>query len=267
MSEKTQLPQPTGRADNRARRRGFPVLLFGVVVFLIGNSVPRLDLQASSIRQHLSSYLTPKPSFTVADLESAKCPPQPTILDKGSDWNPLNDELFVELASKRLSKAVQINTVSSDGMPMDATDPAFDHHYVLSKWLESEYSKLYSKPLKHEYVNTHGHLYTWEGSNPKLKPILLMAHTDTVPVLPATLESWTFEPWSGRIEVDVLPDTPGKWIWGRGASDCKNQLLGTFNAVERLVTEGYKPERTILVANGFDEEVRARFNRVDVPSC
>ena len=176
-------------------------------------------------------------------------------MDKGSDWNPLTDSKFVELASARMSKVVQINTVSFDGMPMEASDPAFDKHYALSKWLESEYSKLFKSPLKHEYINTHGHLFTWEGSNPKLKPILLMAHTDTVPVLPATVDQWTFEPWSGKIEADVTPDTPGKWIWGRGASDCKNQLLGTFNAIERLVTEGYKPERTILIANGFDEEV------------
>ena len=239
MSEKTGLPARTAASGRAAPRRGFPVILLAIIAFFTGNSLPSLSLQARSFLQHhYNSYFPAGPSYTVADFESAKCPPQPPLISKGSDWNPLHDDIFVELASKRISKAVQINTVSFDGMPMEAADPAFDKHYDFSKWLESEFSKLYQKPLKHEYVNTHGHLYTWEGSNPKLKPILLMAHTDTVPVLPATLDAWTFEPWSGKIEADVLPDTPGKWIWGRGASDCKNQLLGIFNAVERLVTEG-----------------------------
>ena len=44
---------------------------------------------------------------------------------------------------------------------------------------------------------------------------------------------------------------------GRGVNDCKNSLMGIFGAMERLVTEGFEPERTILVANGFDEEVSA----------
>ena len=256
MSEKGSSPSRVGLQRQTAPRQGFPVILLAIVVFFIGNSLPRIDLAVRSfLRHHYDNYLVPGPSYTIADLESSKCPPQPPLISKSSDWNPLHDDVFVELASKRISKAVQINTVSFDGMPTEASDPAFDKHYDFSKWLESEFSKLYKQPMKHEYINTHGHLYTWEGSNPKLKPVLLMAHTDTVPVLPATLDAWTFEPWSGKIEADVLPDTPGKWIWGRGASDCKNQLLGTFNAVERLVTEGYKPERTILIANGFDEEV------------
>ncbi|ORX36637.1 hypothetical protein BD324DRAFT_681411 [Kockovaella imperatae] len=229
-------------------------VLLAAVVFLLGNSLPKISwISIPGVSEALNKE--PSTKYSVSDLTAAKCPPQPPLLDKGSDWNPMTDDAFIELASKRLSKAVQIDTVSFDNMPMDASDSAFDKHYKLSEWLESEYPNLFKAPLKHEYVNTHGHLFTWEGTDSKLKPILLMAHTDTVPVLPATLDQWTFEPWSGRIESDVLPDTPGKWIWGRGSSDCKNQLLGTFNAVERLVQEGYKPERTILIANGFDEEV------------
>jgi Gly-Xaa carboxypeptidase len=30
--------------------------------------------------------------------------------------------------------------------------------------------------LKHELFNTYAHLFTWEGSNNTLQPIILMAH-------------------------------------------------------------------------------------------
>jgi Gly-Xaa carboxypeptidase len=78
---------------------------------------------------------------------------------------------------------------------------------------------------------------------------------DTVPVLPATLDLWTYPPFEGTITKDASPSTPGTWVWGRGSSDCKNSLLGIYAAIERLVSEGFQPERTILISNGFDEEV------------
>lgn len=192
--------------------------------------------------------------YTVAQLDQAKCPAQPRPLDVGNNWDPITDEAFSKLAAERLSKAVQINTESFDDLPQDPTDPIFDKHKKFSEYLESEYPALYNSPIDHEFVNTHGHLFTWKGSNPDLKPILLMAHIDTVPVLPATLDQWTFPPFEGKIVVNATKNTPGTWIWGRGSSDCKNQLLGIYNAVEKLVQEGFQPERTILIANGFDEE-------------
>jgi Gly-Xaa carboxypeptidase len=47
-------------------------------------------------------------------------------------------------------------------------------------------------PLVHETlalkkINAHALLYTWQGSNLSLKPTLLMAHQDVVPVPAATI--------------------------------------------------------------------------------
>lgn len=89
--------------------------------------------------------------------------------------------------------------------------------------------------LDHEMINTHAHLFTWPGTNTSLQPLILMAHEDVVPVLPATENKWTYPPFEGKID-----DT---WVWGRGSADCKNQLMGIMNAVEKLVEEGFKPER------------------------
>ncbi|WRT66399.1 uncharacterized protein IL334_003355 [Kwoniella shivajii] len=202
------------------------------------------------------SFSSIKP-YTEVELlakDSARCPVQPPTLNIGKDWDIVNDKIYAELATKRLQKAVQINTESYDDLPSNASDPKFDKHFEFAHFMEVEYTKLFTE-IKHETVNVHGHLFTWEGTNKKLKPILLMAHTDTVPVLPATLDQWTYPPFNGTVTHDATPNTPGTWIWGRGVSDCKNTLLGIYGAVERLITEGFKPDRTIIIANGFDEEI------------
>lgn len=64
------------------------------------------------------------------------------------------------------------------------------------------------KHLKLEKVNELGLLYTWEGSDPDLKPLLLMAHQDVVPVNNETLSSWKFPPFSGHYD----PETD--FVWG-----------------------------------------------------
>lgn len=58
---------------------------------------------------------------------------------------------------------------------------------------------------------------------------------------------WTHPPFSGHYD--------GKFIWGRGASDCKNQLLAILNAVEALITADFRPRRTLILSFGFDEEI------------
>ncbi len=182
------------------------------------------------------------------------CPVQPPALDVGSSWDILHDWMYADLAASRLSQAVQIRTESFDDLPTNASDPAWEKHDAFAHFLEVEFPKVYGA-TKHESVNSHGHLFTWSGSKPDLQPILLMAHIDTVPVLEDTVGLWTYPPFEGIIAVNGTKTTPGTWIWGRGSSDCKNQVMGIMGSVERLVTEGFKPERTILIAFGFDEEV------------
>lgn len=57
---------------------------------------------------------------------------------------------------------------------------------------------------------------------------------------------WTYPPFSGYFD--------GQWLWGRGASDCKNALIGLLSAVEDLLQQGWEPTRTVVLAFGFDEE-------------
>lgn len=96
-----------------------------------------------------------------------------------------------------------------------------------------------------EKVNTLGLVYTIEGSDPSLKPTLLAAHQDVVPVPDES--TWTHPPFAAVYD--------GEWLWGRGASDDKNSLTALMSAVETLLSdEEWKPTRTIVLAFGFDEE-------------
>ena len=45
------------------------------------------------------------------------------------------------------------------------------------------------------------------------------------------------------------------FIRGRGAIDNKSAVLGTLEAVEMLLAEGFQPARTVHLAYGHDEEV------------
>ncbi len=140
--------------------------------------------------------------------------------------------------AEHLAASIRCKTVPLDekGTP----DPkAFKQ---LHQMLEKTYPLVHSK-LKREVVNGFSLLYTWQGSRPELEPVMVMAHQD---VVSANADDWTHPPFEGVI-------TDG-FIWGRGTLDIKNQLIGIMEAAEKLLQQGYRPERTILFGMGHDEE-------------
>lgn len=97
-------------------------------------------------------------------------------------------------------------------------------------------------------------IYELPGTNLSLKPLFLTAHQDVVPVLPATLSQWDQPPYSGHYD--------GTYIWGRGASDTKGSLIAIMVAIEHLLeTTDFKPERTIVLGFGSDEERGGQVSR------
>ena len=113
-------------------------------------------------------------------------------------------------------------------------------------FLEKTYPAIHSK-VSREIVSGYSLLYKWEGKNPALKPFVLMAHQDVVPIEEATQSLWTVDPFAGEVKEG--------FIWGRGTTDDKINLISIFEATEKLLLEGYQPERTIYFAFGHDEEV------------
>jgi len=145
-------------------------------------------------------------------------------------------------AAESLSQAVQLQTISfQDPAQVDKAAFLAFHDFLAKRY------PLVHQHLKKEVVNGLGLLYTWEGSDPKAKPIILCAHQDVVPIAPGTTQDWTYPPFSGKIA--------DGFIWGRGTMDDKGSLIAILEAVESLLAEGYRPTRTIYLASGQDEEV------------
>ena len=97
-------------------------------------------------------------------------------------------------AAERLAGSLRIPTIShEDPAAFDA-----DAFRALHGYLQEAFPRVHSL-LERETVQTHSLLYTWRGSEPSLKPILLLGHLDVVPVEPGTEKSWEEAPFGGRI--------------------------------------------------------------------
>lgn len=149
-------------------------------------------------------------------------------------------DLDAAAAVEHLSRALRCRTVSH--VDVSLTDYAeFDRLHEL---IYASYPHLMAQAT----VETFGHslLFTIPGSDEGLAPALLMAHQDVVPVVAGTERDWTHDPFSGHVDED--------FVWGRGALDIKEMLIGELEAVEYLLARGARPRRTILLAFGEDEE-------------
>ena len=79
----------------------------------------------------------------------------------------------------------------------------------------------------------HSVLITIPGRDPALKPLLLMAHQDVVPVVAGTEDSWEYPPFEA-----TLDET---FIWGRGSMDIKLMVIGELEAAEYVLAHGKAP--------------------------
>ncbi len=141
-----------------------------------------------------------------------------------------------------LSEAIKIKTISHE-QPEDFDSTAFK---AFTDFLLESYPNVHNTLIKTS-INHFSALYQWAGTNPDLKPVVLVAHLDVVPVPDEDINEWKAAPYSGEIKDEI--------IWGRGAIDDKVSIIGILEAVEHLLKKGHQPERTIYLAFGHDEEV------------
>jgi acetylornithine deacetylase/succinyl-diaminopimelate desuccinylase-like protein len=92
---------------------------------------------------------------------------------------------------------------------------------------------------------------TLKGSDPKAKPILLLAHID---VVEANRADWERDPFK-LIEEDG-------YFYARGSADDKAQAAVWTDSLIRMKQEGFKPRRTIKMALTCGEETPDTFNGV-----
>jgi len=155
-------------------------------------------------------------------------------------------QLDLDAAVARLSKAVTFKTISYQD-PSEFDGDAFAGMHA---FMAESYPKLHAA-LQLERVGTHSLLFTWPGSDAALKPIVLMAHQDVVPVVPGTEDDWEQDAYSGAVA--------DGFIWGRGTLDDKSSLFSILEAIEMLLAKGKQPKRTVILFFGHDEEVSGVF--------
>ncbi|WP_018148306.1 M20 family peptidase [Henriciella marina] len=158
---------------------------------------------------------------------------------------PEPPSISAEAAAQNLSRAIQFRTITlRSGDPREGQEGPW---LELQAWLEDTYPAFHAAAPKETVPGGYTVLYTWEGSDTSLDPLLLMAHQDVVPVNIGTEGDWTGAPFAGEI-VDG-------YIYGRGAMDDKGSLVALMEALNALAEDGFQPQRTILVQLGHDEEV------------
>ena len=81
------------------------------------------------------------------------------------------------------------------------------------------------------------------GRDPKAPALLLMGHTDVVPV---SASGWQRDPFAGDL-VDGI-------VWGRGAIDMLNLTSTMAVATRRLAASGWRPRGTLIYLAVADEE-------------
>ncbi len=148
-------------------------------------------------------------------------------------------------AALHLSQAIQIKTISfGDTLAIDTSEFLKFRHF-----LETSYPNVHAK-LQRQIFNQFSYVYKWEGKDASLKPYVLMAHMDVVPVEAVAESKWSVPSFSGTIKNDT--------IWGRGAVDDKVSVIAILESVEQLLKQNYTPNRTIYLCFGHDEEISGK---------
>ncbi len=148
-------------------------------------------------------------------------------------------------ASQRLAQAVRFRTLSHQD-PAKFPGAEFTRFQA---FLARSYPRIRSALQRHN-VGAYNLLYEWQGSDASLKPILVIAHQDVVPVDPSSADQWLQPPFEGVIA--------GGFIWGRGTLDDKGAVMALHEAAETLLAQNFRPRRSIYFAFGHDEEVGGR---------
>ena len=177
-------------------------------------------------------------SSSVSDSVLCPIPSKVPIKEHDAVQYILTDKEYQKGVIDRLSKSLQVETVIYD----DTKD--YSEMQKFHDYLEESFPLVYKTANVYK-VNTYGLVFHFPGSNENLKPIMLAAHMDTVPI--GDPSDWKENPFSGRFDGDKFH--------GRGASDCKNLLVGLMEATEKLIADGKSDfERGVILAFGYDEE-------------
>jgi carboxypeptidase PM20D1 len=147
-----------------------------------------------------------------------------------------------DAAVQRFAQSLTFPTISHDDRSnFDAT--AFTG---FRDYLETAYPLVHQN-MQRTIISSYSLVFHLPGSNPALQPVLFLAHMDVVPVQDDTLAEWTHPPFAGVVKDGI--------VWGRGSVDDKVGVIGLLEATELMLQQGLKPERSLYLAFGHNEEV------------
>ncbi|KAJ1548770.1 hypothetical protein HK405_015412 [Cladochytrium tenue] len=213
-------------------------------------SPPSLAVLVPSLPQSLNSPSLPLNSTAAAaSAQPPECPqPPPRRPVRHADISHANLDgrfrhpAYVSNLTAALSAAIRMPTYT--GAP---DENFFELHSVLAELFPLLNRHATITPFGKSLLFTLAPLSNGPSSSSKdPKPLLLMAHLDTVPVEQASLDRWTHPPFAGAVA--------DGFVWGRGAADTKSTVIAILAALDALLAAGFHPTRPVLVALGHDEE-------------
>ncbi|OCF41336.1 Gly-Xaa carboxypeptidase [Kwoniella heveanensis CBS 569] len=223
--------------ERRRARRSWPLVALGLLT-----TAAVLTTWPTGVGQ-LSAKIDAL-TFSSSEVgEKGLCEQAEPVLPHGYNTTKVWEEK--EAIIRRLQEAIRIPTQMYDEMGPVDEDPRWKIFAEFHAFLEKTFPKVYERA---NVTKTDWALvYEIEGTDASLKPLMLTAHQDVVPVLPDTQNQWTHDPFGGEYD--------GTVIHGRGASDTKSSLIAVMSALEHLfTTTDFKPRRPIILAFGSDEE-------------
>ncbi len=143
------------------------------------------------------------------------------------DFKAATDE-----AVRYLSDLIKINTTQPDGNELKAAEylkQICDREGITSRIYESAPGR--------------GNFVARIKGNGTQRPVMLMAHLDTVGVEP---QLWTVDPFGGLVKDGM--------VWGRGAQDDKQLVAAELVALLLLARNGVPLQRDVILLAEADEE-------------
>ena len=150
----------------------------------------------------------------------------------------MREDIAVETEATELLRTLIRNGCVNTG------DPASGHEVRSVDALEDYFAR--SGLSCERYTSQPGRtslIVRIEGRDPKAPTLLLMGHTDVVPV---TASGWQRDPFAADL-VDGI-------VWGRGAIDMLNLTATMAVATRRLRTSDWRPRGTLIYLAVADEE-------------
>lgn len=171
--------------------------------------------------------------LTILLIRAALYQPKKQLIPSGENIL-LNEEKIVH----DLQEMIRCKTVSYDEEELVDKEEFKKFQELLPKL----YPNIHAV-CERKFLGVNGILYHWKGRKAG-NPVVLMSHYD---VVPAEESQWEKPAFDGLLENGE--------IWGRGTLDTKGTLCGIMEAAEKLLSEGFVPERDIYFAFSGQEEI------------